>query len=211
MAGPGEREEASARPDASALASARPVLSFAPVPADPVLTASATRWSSPRFALVEETFATADGPATRPVIHHPGAVAILAQPDSASILLVRQFRYPVRRWTVEIPAGTRIPGEHPAATAARELQEEAGIAAARLDEVGSFYPALGVSDERMILYRASGLSQVPAHPDHGELVGPLVVALDRLPALAASGELCDAKTIIALALIGIPVAQVLPR
>jgi ADP-ribose pyrophosphatase len=181
------------------------------VTTDPVLTASATRWASPRFALVEETFATVDGPATRPVIHHPGAVAILAQPDAGSILLVRQFRYPVRRWTVEIPAGTRVPGEPPAVTAARELQEEAGFAAARLEELGSFFPALGVSDERMILYRASALSRVPACPEHGELVGPLVVPLDRLPALAAAGELCDAKTLIALALIGVPVAQVLPR
>lgn len=175
---------------------------------DPVLTGSQTRWASPRFRLAEETFATADGAVVRPVIHHPGAVAILAQPDAGSVLLVRQFRYPVRRWTVEIPAGTRVPGEHPDATAARELQEEAGIAAARLVRIGSFFPALGVSDEEMILYRAHGLSAVPAAPEHGELVGPLVVPLAGLPALVAAGELCDAKTIIALGLLGVPV---LPR
>lgn len=174
---------------------------------DPALVGSQTRWASPRFRLVEESWDTADGLVTRPVIHHPGAVAILAQPEPGRVLLVRQFRYPVRRWTVEIPAGTRVPGEHPDATAARELQEEAGLAAARLERIGSLFPALGVSSEEMILYRAHGLSPVPACPEQGELVGPLAVGLDELPALVAAGELCDAKTIIALGLLG---AWVLP-
>lgn len=158
---------------------------------------------SDRFDLMRETFATSDGPVVRPVIHHPGAVALLAQPDAQSVVLVRQYRYPIRRWTLEIPAGTRVPGEAPEVTAARELREEAGYSAARISEVTRFFPAVGVSDEEMILYRADGLREVPAAPEHGELVAREVIAIDRLPALIAAGELCDAKTLIALALIGL--------
>jgi ADP-ribose pyrophosphatase len=165
---------------------------------------SETLFTSSRFALMNETFATSDGEVVRPVIHHPGAVAIIAQPDPAYLVLVRQFRYPLRRWTLEIPAGTRVPGEEPMATAARELQEEAGFAARSLVEITRFFPAVGVSDEEMILYRASGLSPVAASPERGELVAREVVALTAIPSLLAVGELCDAKTLIALAVLGLP-------
>ncbi|HEX3133303.1 MAG TPA: NUDIX hydrolase [Planctomycetota bacterium] len=158
---------------------------------------------SDRFDLMRETFATSDGPVVRPVIHHPGAVALLAQPDAQSLVLVRQYRYPIRRWTLEIPAGTRVIGEAPEVTAARELREEAGYTAARITEVTRFFPAVNVSDEEMILYHAEGLSDVPAAPEHGELVAREIVAFARLQALMASGELCDAKTLIALAMLGL--------
>lgn len=158
---------------------------------------------SDRFDLMRETFATSDGPVVRPVIHHPGAVALLAQPDRSSVVLVRQYRYPIRRWTLEIPAGTRVPGEAPEVTAARELQEEAGYTADHISEITRFFPAVGVSDEEMILYRADGLHEVPAAPEHGELVAREIIAIDRLPELSAAGELCDAKTLIALAMLGL--------
>lgn len=162
-------------------------------------------YASARFSLSEEQFATPDGPVTRPVIHHPGAVAIIAQPDPGHLVLVRQYRYPVRRWTLEIPAGTRVAGEEPCLTARRELQEEAGFRADSLTELLRLYPAVGVSDEELILYRADGLSLVPPAPEHGELVAPEIVPLAGLSELMASGELCDAKTIIALALLGLRV------
>jgi ADP-ribose pyrophosphatase len=160
-------------------------------------------YASPRFSLSEERFSTPDGEVSRPVIHHPGAVAVIAQPDAGHLLLVRQYRYPVRRWTLEIPAGTRAPGEAPERTAARELREEAGQQARTLTEMVRFFPALGVSDEELIIYRADGLSEVPPAPEHGELVSRVVVALSELPAMVASGALCDAKTLIAMALLGI--------
>ena len=166
------------------------------------LLASETLFTSDRVALARERFATPDGEVERPVIHHPGAVALIAQPDALSLVLVRQYRYPIRRETWEIPAGTRVPGEDARATALRELHEEAGYSASVLIEVCRCFPAVGVSDEELIIYRAAGLARVPAAPEHGELVSPEVVALRDLPRLAADGRICDAKTLIALPLLG---------
>jgi ADP-ribose pyrophosphatase len=166
--------------------------------------ASEVLFHSDRFTLARESFVTPDGPVTRPVIHHPGAVAIIAQPTPGTVLLVRQYRYPIRRETLEIPAGTRVSGEAPEETAARELQEEAGYRAGALMELMRMLPAVGVSDEEMILYRATNLTEVPAAPEHGELVHREVVPLADLPRLWSSGLLADAKTIIACHLLGVP-------
>lgn len=166
------------------------------------LIAGRTAYGSPRFSLVFERFATPDGEVERTVIHHPGAVGVIARPRAGALVLVRQYRYPIRRWTLEIPAGTCEPGEEPAHSAHRELAEEAGWRAERLVERCRFHPAVGVSDELLVIYEAEGLSRVPTAPDHGELVRPEVVALDEVPRLIAEGLVCDGKTLVALALLG---------
>jgi ADP-ribose pyrophosphatase len=171
---------------------------------DPSLRTSREIWSSPRFAMVEETWDTSDGTVVRPVIHHPGSVVVLAEPTPGRVLLVRQWRYPVRRWTLEVPAGTRVVGEPPERTAARELAEEAGFQARRLVEVTRFFPALGVSDEEMIVYRAEDLAEADGQRDHGELVERAIVPRESLSGLVADGAICDGKTLLALALWGIP-------
>ena len=170
-------------------------------------TSHTTLFASDRFRLVREGFSTPDGPVDKVVIHHPGAVAIIAQPAADRILMVRQYRYSIRRETLEIPAGTRVPGEHPEATAHRELREEAGMTATRMTELARLWPAVGVSDEEMILYRASGLAEVPAAPEYGELVAREIVLLTDLPRLFAAGLLCDAKTIITAHALGIPLIR----
>lgn len=170
---------------------------------DPTLVSACPVWRSPRFEMLEEAWDTPDGRVIRPVIHHPGAVVVIAQPSPGHLLLVRQWRYPVRRWTLEVPAGTRVAGEAPERTAARELAEEAGYGADRLVEVRRFFPALGVSDEEMIVYRAEGLHPQAGQRDHGELVSPEVIPFTDLPALAAQGLLCDGKTLLALAWLGV--------
>jgi len=159
-------------------------------------------FASERFRLLLERFDTPDGRVERPVIHHPGAVGVIARPDDEQLLLVRQFRYPTRSWTLEVPAGTRAPGEDPARCAARELQEEAGVRAGELVERLRCYPAIGVSDEELILFEARRLEPAAVAPEHGELVAPETVAIAELPALRRQGLICDAKTLLALALIG---------
>jgi ADP-ribose pyrophosphatase len=173
----------------------------------PTLEDTRELFASTRFSLIEERWSTRDGRISRPVIHHPGAVAVLAQPDPRSVLLVRQFRYPIRRWTLEIPAGTRDAAESAEATARRELREEAGWECATLREILRHFPAVGVSDEELIIYRAEGLTRGVAAPEPGELVAPVVVELDGLATHIACGEICDGKTLIALALLGIPLCQ----
>jgi ADP-ribose pyrophosphatase len=171
----------------------------------PVLESARELFASARFRLVDERWRTDDGMISKPIIHHPGAVAVIAQPEPGSLVMVRQFRYAVKRWTLEIPAGTREAGEEPAVTAARELREEAGFGCARISEIMRLYPAVGVSDEELILYRAEGLVRVQAAPELGELIECEEVLLADLPERLRDGSICDAKTLIALSVLGLPV------
>jgi len=100
----------------------------------------------------------------REIIHHPGAVAVVAVNDRGNILLVRQFRAATRKWLLEIPAGTRdVEGEPPEVTAHRELSEEVGVIAGRMEELGRFWNSPGFCDEETILYLATELTE--SQPD----------------------------------------------
>lgn len=169
--------------------------------ADPQQIHADVLFESSRFTLQRERYDTEAGLVERPVIHHPGAVAILAQPNADEIVLVRQFRYPIQRWTWEIPAGTREPNEDALLTAQRELGEEANLAASDWQELGRFFPAVGVSDEEMVLYRAGGLRAVEAEPDHGEFIDAHTVPLGDVDAYIADGRICDGKTLLAISLL----------
>jgi ADP-ribose pyrophosphatase len=170
---------------------------------EPSLVADHEVYSSQRFRLSRESWLTVDGQIERPVIHHPGAVAVIAVIAHRQLLMVRQFRYPIRRWTLEIPAGTRVQGEAPEVTATRELREESGWSCASLRELSRMYPAVGVSDEELILYRADGLHPGAAAPEPGELVAPEIVPFTALRSCVERGEICDAKTLFALHHLGI--------
>lgn len=161
--------------------------------------------------VVSEEWDAAGVPVDRLALRHPGAVGIIAQPSPDRLLLVRQFRYPVRRWTLEIPAGTRVPGEPPETTAARELAEETGWRCQRLTLLLDCLVAIGLSDERLLLYRADGLTPGSAAPEPGEIVGPEILPLTALSAAAADGAICDAKTFFALALLGLPLPRPAPH
>ncbi len=131
------------------------------------------------------------------IVEHRGAVAIVPVTASAEVLLVRQFRYPVGRELLEIPAGTIEPGEAPDACARRELAEEVGRAAARWDRLRSFYPSPGVLTEELFVYLAQDLSPRAAEREEEDLrIEPRPLADARR--LVASGEVCDAKSIIGL-------------
>ena len=179
----------------------------APSDAEPRLRARTERYACSRFALADESWDTRDGVVERPVIHHPGAVALIVQPRPGALVLVRQFRYAIRRWTFEIPAGTRVPGEAAEGTARRELREEAGLEAERLIEVMRCFPAVGVSSEEMIFYRAEGLRAVAAAPEAGELITIVNADAAELLTMVADGRICDGKTLLALVLIGLTLPQ----
>lgn len=153
-----------------------------------------------RLDVRRSRFATPDGEQERVLVHHPGAVAIVASPAPGQVLLVRQFRYPIQRTILEIPAGTRVPGEAPDATAHRELAEETGYRCQSVTERMRFYPSVGFCDEELIVFTATGLQAGTAAPESGELVQPEAVALSDLDRLVQDGVICDSKTLLALPL-----------
>jgi ADP-ribose pyrophosphatase len=141
--------------------------------------------------------------ASRTVVWHPGAVALVVQDDDGRWLLIEQYRHPAGRTLLEIPAGTREPGEPPEATAAREVREETGYAAERLEHLGGAWMAPGFTSEYIDFYLATGLRHDPLPQDHDEFIAPpRRLTVDEVRAAVAAGEVQDAKTMVALTLYG---------
>ena len=144
--------------------------------------------------------------ATREVVEHPGAVAILPVTEAGKLILVRQFRYAVSRSLLEVPAGTREPGEADEVTARRELHEEVGLEAGTIELLARFFISPGWCNEELVAFRATGLREIGAQPEQDEELDIVEVDPADVPALIASGEIADAKTITAVLahLSGIP-------
>jgi ADP-ribose pyrophosphatase len=157
--------------------------------------------------VVEATFEAPDGTRfTRDVVRHPGAVAVVAVDDEGHALLVKQYRGPIDRELLEIPAGTRdVEGEAPEATARRELMEEAGVCARDLRLLATVFNSPGFCDEETFVFLASGLEPVQAQrpQEHGEeerWLEVVEVPLSEMDELVASGRLVDAQTVLGLML-----------
>jgi len=141
--------------------------------------------------------------ASRTVVWHPGAVALVVQDDDGRWLLIEQYRHPAGRTLLEIPAGTREPGEPPEVTAAREVREETGYAAERLEHLGGAWMAPGFTSEYIDFYLATGLRHDPLPQDHDEFIAPpRRLTVDEVRAAIVAGEVQDAKTMVALTLYG---------
>jgi 8-oxo-dGTP pyrophosphatase MutT (NUDIX family) len=139
----------------------------------------------------------------RDVVHHPGAVSVVPMVDHEVVLLVRQYRAAVDRVLLEIPAGKRdVDGEPPEDTARRELVEEVGMRAGRLDLLAEFYNSPGFCDERSYVFLGRDLIECDADAQGVEEQHMTIerVRLDDVPALVAAREIVDAKTIIGLCL-----------
>ncbi|GAB7386189.1 ADP-ribose pyrophosphatase [Bacillaceae bacterium] len=136
--------------------------------------------------------------ATREIVKHSGAVAVLAVTDDERLILVRQFRKPLERELYEIPAGKLEPGEDSLACAQRELLEETGYSADRFRHLASFYTSPGFADELLHVYRAEGLRRGEARPDEDEFVETVSVTLEEAYALIAAEKIRDAKTVFAV-------------
>jgi len=134
--------------------------------------------------------------AFREYIKHPGAVVILPLFDDGRVLLERQFRYPLDRVFIELPAGKIDAGEATLATAKRELQEETGYTARDWHYVGKIHNAIAYSDEYLDMYLARGLTAGPARLDEGEFLEIFTATVPELLAMVRSGEVTDVKTII---------------
>ncbi|MCP1638322.1 ADP-ribose pyrophosphatase [Streptococcus gallinaceus] len=142
------------------------------------------------------------GQAKRELIFHKGAVCVLAVTPEDKIVLVRQFRKAIERVIYEIPAGKLEVGEEDAlqAAALRELEEETGYTTDKLTLLSDFYSAIGFCNERLRIYLAENLVKVenPRPQDEDEVIELYEVTLEQALDLVARGEICDAKTIMAI-------------
>jgi ADP-ribose pyrophosphatase len=135
--------------------------------------------------------------ATREVVEHPGAVAILAW-DGERLAAVSQWRQAAAAELLEIPAGTREPGESPLVTAQRELAEECGLTAARWEEGPIFYTAPGFSTELLTLFLATNLSAVDVAPPEDEALERSWLTLTDALATIDDGRIRDAKSLVGI-------------
>lgn len=173
-----------------------------PIPANPALDET-TISTQPIFegkviTLQVDTVKLPNGEtATREVVKHPGAVAVLAL-NQGKMLVVDQYRQPMGRTEVEIPAGKLDPGEDPLAAAARELQEETGFHSGKLFLLKSFYTSPGFADEIIHLYVTEDAQSGEASLDEDEFLEVSELTLDEAYQYIADGRIADAKTMLAV-------------
>lgn len=134
----------------------------------------------------------------REYILHPGAVMVVPLIEPASVLLERQYRYPLHQHFYELPAGKKEPGEDPALTAKRELLEETGYVAGEWRHLGTLHPSVGYSDEVVELYLASKLRYEKQNTDEGEFLEVLTLPLAEAFEWVKARKITEVKTIVGL-------------
>ena len=139
--------------------------------------------------------------ASREVVEHPGAVAVVPVLPDGRILLVRQFRHPVGQILLEIPAGKLDAGEDPDVCAVRELEEETGYRAGKIERRSSVFTGPGFTDEVIHIYVACDLRKTALNPDEDEFLEVQAYEQSEVRRLIREGSICDAKTIAGLYLL----------
>lgn len=136
--------------------------------------------------------------AAREYIRHPGAVMIIALLDEKTLILERQFRYPLARHFIELPAGKIEAGEEPLAAAMRELVEECGYEARDWRHLATLHPCIGYADERIELFLARDLAHVGRNPDDGEFLEVMPVKIAEALEWVRAGKITEIKAVIGL-------------
>ena len=154
------------------------------------------------FDVVRDTIREGESQYDREVIVHKGSAVIVPVFEDKSVVLVRQYRHPAGKFLLEIPAGGLEEGEDPQTAAARELEEEIGVSAARIEKLAEFYVSPGFLTEKMYVFLATDLTETAQKLDDDEFIElvriPLPAALD----LIRTGGIEDAKTIVGLIMAG---------
>lgn len=134
----------------------------------------------------------------REYIVHPGAVLVVPVLEDGRLVFERQFRYPLRKTFIELPAGKIDPHEDPLATGRRELLEETGYTARDWHYLATLHPCIGYSDERILIYLATGLQEGDHCRDHDESLEIFTLSLEEAMLAMRRGEITDGKTMVAL-------------
>ena len=134
----------------------------------------------------------------REIVEHGDCVAIVAIDGKNNVLLVNQFRQPVEKELLEIPAGGIDPGEDPLTAVRREMQEETGYLPQKVERLGGFYATPGYGTEYMHLYLATDLTPSQLYAEDTESIKLVRVPISQIPSLITSGRICDAKSIAGL-------------
>jgi len=174
-----------------------------PDPAPPRVLKSERPFSGRLLKLRVDTVETARGVSTREVVEHPGAVLLVAVDEHDRVFFVRQYRHPVGRVLLELPAGTIDEGESPEACAERELREEIGFRPRSLQRTGGFFLSPGYSNEYIHLFLATDLEEAPLDTGDEDDLRSLSVSWTEALRLVDSGEIQDAKSIAALLLVAL--------
>ncbi|MFT5442936.1 MAG: ADP-ribose pyrophosphatase [Myxococcota bacterium] len=148
--------------------------------------------------VTEEVALPNGGTATMDLIRHPGAAAVVPFLDDETVLLIRQYRHAAGGTILEVPAGKLDPGEAPEVCAGRELEEETGKRPGRIEPLGSILTTPGFTDEKIFLYAAFDLENVPSALEEDEIIELAPMPLESALGLIWSGELTDAKSVVAL-------------
>jgi ADP-ribose pyrophosphatase len=152
-----------------------------------------------KFRIVRETIQTPSGQTkTREIVRHPGACVIVPLLDDGRVCLIRNWRVAVNQTLIELPAGTLEPPEPPEVTAERELIEETGYRAKKIEFLHAFYLSPGILDEKMHLFLATGLTAGATALEEGEEIENLLVTWDEAINMIFRREIQDAKTIVGL-------------
>ena len=164
---------------------------------------SETGYQGRAFKVRKDTLRLPDGRETvYDIIDHPGAVSIIPVDDAGNVYFIRQFRPATGEILLELPAGTLEKGEDPAACAAREIQEETGLAAKKLIPLGGVWLAPGYSTEFLHFFLAMDLYDSPLKGDDDEYISVEVIPYLKALEMASCGEIKDGKSLAGLLLIG---------
>ncbi|MBQ7498632.1 MAG: NUDIX hydrolase [Selenomonas sp.] len=137
--------------------------------------------------------------ATREWIKHPGASSVIPMLEDGSVILVKQYRYPVGKITLEVPAGKLdAPDEDPLVCAERELSEETGYTADKIEKLTTIATTVGFSNEYIHLYIAIGLHSGKQHTDDDEFINVVKVPLQEAVAMVNDGRIIDAKSVVSI-------------
>ncbi len=132
------------------------------------------------------------------VVRHPGAAAVVPLKDDGTVVLIKQFRHAAGGFIYEIPAGKLHPGEDPKVCAGRELEEEIGYRAGRLELLSSIFTAPGFTDEVIHIYKATDMTKGRQQLDKDEVLEIVEMPLSKAIAMIGAGVIRDAKTMVGL-------------